>query len=136
MSEISLISSQRREYKDLSLVMGKNPVTADVVVVTGETAVKRAIKNLLLTRAGEVPFFPEFGSRLHELLFEPIDPITSARMESEIRDTITAFEPRVKILRLTITPSEDEHSYQIDLVLQIINLATPVTVTLFLARLR
>ena len=136
MAEISLISSQRREYKDLSLAMGKNPVTNDVIAVTADEAVKRSIRNLLLTRAGEVPFFPEFGSRLHALLFEPIDPITSARLESEIRDTIDAFEPRVRILRLTIIPSPDEHLYKIDLVLQIVNLATPVTLTLFLSRLR
>jgi phage baseplate assembly protein W len=32
----------------------------------------------LLTNVGEVPFLPNFGSRLDTLLFEPIDPMTTA----------------------------------------------------------
>jgi phage baseplate assembly protein W len=136
MAELSIIGSQKRQYKDLSLAFGRNPVTHDVNAVTGDEAVKRAIKNILLTRAGEVPFFPDFGSRLNALLFEPIDPVTTARIESEVRDSIAAYEPRVQILLLTITPTPDENQYQIDLVLQIINLATPITLTLFLTRFR
>jgi phage baseplate assembly protein W len=136
MAEISITGSQQRQYKDLSLAFGKNPVTSDVIAVTGDEAVKRAIKNLLLTRAGEVPFYPDFGSRLQSLLFEPIDPITTARIGSEIRSTIDAYEPRVQILSMVITPTPSEYQYQIDLVLQIINLASPVTLTLFLTRLR
>jgi phage baseplate assembly protein W len=136
MAEISLPGSQQRQYKDLSLAFGRNPVTNDVIAVTGDEAVKRSIKNLLLTRAGEVPFFPDFGSRLQSLLFEPIDPITTARIVSEISGTINAYEPRVQILSLVCTATPDEHQYQVDLVLQIINLASPVTLTLFLQRLR
>ncbi len=134
MAEIN--TSLTHQYKDVSLAFGKNPVTNDVIAVIGADAVKRSIKNLLMTRAGEVPFFPDFGSRLQSLLFELIDPITTTRIASEIRSTITAYEPRVQILSMVITPTPDEHQYQIDLVLQIINLAAPVTLTLFLQRLR
>lgn len=136
MAEIDIVGSQKRQYKDLSLTFGRNPVTSDVITVSDVDAVKRSIKNLLMTRAGEVPFFPEFGSKLQSLLFEPIDPITSARIESEIRATIQGFEPRVKILQLVITPTDDENQYQIDLTLQLVNLLIPITLTLFLQRLR
>jgi phage baseplate assembly protein W len=98
--------------------------------------VKRSIRNLLLTRAGEVPFLPTFGCRLAALLFEPIDAITSAQIEIEIRGTIDAFEPRVQIQSLVITPTDDELRYQIDLTLVLINLPEPLTLTLFLTRLR
>lgn len=125
-----------REYKDLSLTFTRNPVTHDVVTVTGEDAVKRSIKNLLMTVAGEVPFFPEFGSTLNRLLFEPIDPITTALLNSEIRATIGGFEPRVNIISLDITPTDDENRYQIDLVLHLVNLPQPITLSLFLSRLR
>jgi phage baseplate assembly protein W len=136
MAEIDIQSTQNRQYKDLSLTFGRNPVTNDVITVSGVDAVKRAIKNLLLTQAGEVPFFPDFGSRLQRILFEPIDAITSAQIESEIRAILGAYEPRCGILQLLINPTPDESQYQVDLVLQLVNLVTPITLTLFLQRLR
>lgn len=125
-----------REYKDISLSFTRNPVTDDIVSIRGEDAVRRSIKNLLSIFAGEVPFFPNLGTRLHGLLFEPIDPVTTALLESEIRDTIDAFEPRAKVETLVVTPSEDEHKYQIDVTFSLLNLTEPVTLTLFLSRLR
>jgi phage baseplate assembly protein W len=136
MAEVDINGTRNREYKDLSLSMGLNPVTNDVVSVTGIEAVKRSIKNLLSIQCGEVPFFPNLGSRLNELLFEPIDPITTIRIDSEIRATIEGFEPRARVVVLTITPTDDQHKYQIDLTLQLVNLAEPITLTLFLSRLR
>lgn len=136
MSEISVQSTQNRDYKDVSLSFGRNPVTGDVIAVTGADAVKRSVKNLLMTMTGEVPFFPDFGTSLYRLLFEPIDPITTALIESEIRATITGYEPRVTIRRLTVTPSEDELQYGIDMELQLVNLPQPITLTLFLTRIR
>ena len=133
MADVEFLRS--RQYKDLSLAFTKNPVTNDVVAVEGEDAVKRAIKNLLFTVAGEVPFFPDFGSTLQRLLFEPIDPITTALINSEIRATIGGFEPRASIASLDVTPTEDENRYQIDLVLQLVNLPQPITLSLFLTRL-
>lgn len=125
-----------REYKDMSLTMAKNPVTGDIVSVTGTEAVKRSLKNLINTVAGEVPFFPNFGSTVHELLFEPMDAITMTSLESSIRSTIQAYEPRVEILSLEVTPDEKELQYQVDLTIRLVNMLTPVTVSLYLKRLR
>ena len=104
-----------RVYKDFALSFGLNPVTNDVLSVTGAQAVIRAIKNLLLTNKGEVPFFPNFGTGLRRLLFEPIDPITTSLIETEIEATLNAFEPRAKILALVVTPNEDSNTYGISL---------------------
>jgi len=125
-----------REYKDFSLTMGMNPITNDIVAVTGEEAVKRSIKNLLYTVAGEVPFFPNFGSTINRLLFEPIDPITIINLESAIRACIEAFEPRVRIQSLVITPDVDELQFKVDITLRLVNLLAPITVSVFLKRLR
>lgn len=136
MAEINFTTTRAQQYKDLSLSMDKNPVTSDVIAVSDAEAVKRSIKTLLYTVAGEVPFFPEFGSRLNRLLFEPIDPITTALLNSEIAATIQGFEPRVKMTALNITPTPDESKYQVDIELQLIALAQPMSVSLFLSRLR
>jgi|SRR5579872_1731618 len=136
MAQIDITTTRTRVYKDLSLTFALNPITNDVMTVIGDDAVKRSIKNIIMTQAGEVPFFPRFGSRLNALLFDPIDPITTALISSEVEATITGFEPRVKILDLVVTPSEDEHQYQVTLTLQLLNQIEPITFTLFLTRLR
>lgn len=125
-----------REYKDLAMSFGINPVTNDVLSVTGVEAVKRAIKNLLSMNEGEVPFYPNLGSGIHELLFEPMDAITMSSLEHAIRAVIEAFEPRVRIERLDIRGSADELQYTVDITIRLLNLATPVTFSVFLKRLR
>ena len=136
MPEITTIFSTTRPYKDVSLTFARNVVTSDVVTVSGADAVKRSLKLLLMTRAGETPFFSEFGSRIFTLLFEPIDPITTVLLQHEIQATIEAYEPRVNIRRLTATPSSDEQGYDIDCLFTIVNQVAPVTLTLYLSRLR
>ena len=136
MPEISTIFSTTRLYKDVSLTFARNVVTSDVVTVSGADAVKRSLKLLIMSRAGETPFFPEFGSLIFPLLFEPIDPITTVLLQHEMRATIAAYEPRVNIRQLTVTPSSDEQGYDIDCLFTIVNQVAPVTLTLYLSRLR
>ena len=92
MPERSTIFTKTRPYKDVSLTFARNVVTSDVVTVSGEDAVKRSIKLLIMSRTGETPFFPEFGSLIFPLLFEPIDPITTVLLQHEMRATIAACE--------------------------------------------
>jgi phage baseplate assembly protein W len=136
MAQIDVNTTRKREYRDLSLSFTKNPVTNDVAVVTGADAVKRAIRTILLTNCGEVPFLPNFGSRLNELLFEPVDPITTSQIDAEIRATLAAFETRATILSLKIVPTPDEQRYDITVTMALVNLPDPITLTLFLNRLR
>ena len=136
MPELETDFTKTRPYKDVSLTFARNVVTSDVVTVSGADAVKRSIKLLLMSRAGETPFFPEFGSRIFTLLFEPIDTITSVLLQHEIQATIAAYEPRVNIRQLTVTPSSDEQGYDIECFFNIVNQAAPVTLTLYLSRLR
>lgn len=125
-----------RDYKDISLSMAMNPVTNDIVAVTGAQAVIRAIKVLLSTHAGEVPFFPSFATSLKRLLFEPIDAITTSLIETEIRSVIDTYEPRARVITLVAIPDEENNSYQIDLEIEIISTAQSVAFSVFLKRIR
>lgn len=40
-------------FKDLSISLGINPITKDILSTTGEAAVKRALYNIIMTRKGE-----------------------------------------------------------------------------------
>jgi len=136
MAEISTTFNVTRQYKDLSLTFARNPITSDVVSVSGAEAVKRSLRLLLSVDTGETPFFPEFGTRIKRLLFEPIDPITTVLLQREIETTIRSFEPRVQIQQLVVLPSADEQRYEVNLVFSMVNQTTPVTFTLYLSRLR
>ena len=136
MPEISTSHSTRRQYKDVSLTFGRNVVTSDVVTVTDADAIKRSLKLLLLSRTGETPFFPEFGSRIAAMLFEPIDPITTLLLQHEIQATITAYEPRIRIQELSLVPSADEQGFTLNCLFTIVNQLAPVLLTLYLSRLR
>lgn len=136
MAELTATLPTRRQYRDISLTFAKNPVTNDVVAVTDTDAIKRALRLILLSRTGETPFYPNFGSRISQLLFEPVDPITSVLLQNEIRDTIVAFEPRVALTSLLVRPSSDEQGYDVNIEFSIRTQVEPVTLTLYLSRLR
>lgn len=136
MPELSTTYSVTRQYKDLSLTMARNPITNDVVAVTGAEAVKRSLKFLLSINPGETPFFPDFGTNVSRYLFEPIDPITTVLIHREIENAIVTYEPRVRIQQLTVVPTVDESRYQINLVFSLVNQTDPLTLTLYLSRLR
>lgn len=136
MAELTATLPTRRQYRDLSLTFAKNPVTHDVVMVTDADAVKRSLRLILLSRTGETPFYPNFGSRITNLLFEPVDPITSVILQNEIRDTIAAFEPRVNLNAVVVTPRSDEQGYDINIEFSLRTQVDPVTLTLYLSRLR
>lgn len=70
--------------------------------------VRTDLIHLLLTRKGSRYFLPEFGTRLYEYIFEPLDGPTFAEIESEIRDSVEEFMPGVLITNIKITDASEE----------------------------
>ena len=64
-------------YKDLPLDFTPNPVTGDVRPITNEVAIKRSIKNLILTQKGTKPFMPDYGTIIKKYLFSSLNPFLS-----------------------------------------------------------
>lgn len=62
--------------------------------------------HLLLTRKGSRYYLPEFGTRLYDFVFEPIDGLTFQSIESDIRDAIQQFMPNLLVNQITIEPLE------------------------------
>ena len=63
-------SRSNKTYSDLNLNFTKNPATNDVARLTDVEAVRRSVRNLILTNEFERPFHPEIGSSIRGLLFE------------------------------------------------------------------
>ena len=59
--------------------------------------IRADLLNLLLTRKGSRYYLPEFGTRLYEFIFEPLDGLTFQAIESDIRDAIQRFMPNLLV---------------------------------------
>ena len=103
----------RRVYKDLNLNFGVNPVTNDVTTVTDVNAVKRSVRNLLLTNHYDRPFHPEIGSNIPYLLFENFGPVTGNQISRAIEEVITNFEPRAIVENVECFPLPNTNTYDI-----------------------
>lgn len=64
--------------------------------------------HLLLTRKGSRYYLPDFGTRLLEYIFEPLDGPTFSDIEGEIRDSISKYIPQLLINSITITPASED----------------------------
>ena len=103
----------KRVYKDLNLNFTANPVTKDVTTVTDVIAVKRSVRNLLLTNHYDRPFHPEIGSNIPYLLFENFGPVTGNQISRAIEEVITNFEPRAIVENVECFPLPNENTYDI-----------------------
>lgn len=85
-------------------------------------AINASIENILGTVPGERLFLPDFGSRISELLFQPIDDITASDLRSETIRAIEKWEPRVRIIdqETSIVPFPDDHRYQVIITYEVI----------------
>jgi phage baseplate assembly protein W len=64
--------------------------------------------HLLLTRKGTRYFLPDFGTRLYEYIFEPLDGPTFAQLEAEIRESVTTYIPNLKITSIQVYDASTE----------------------------
>jgi len=81
---------------------------------TEEQAISN-LKNLLLTRKGERPFQPLFGSDVYSLLFELIDRDIEERMSKTLSDDIKFWLPYIVIDNISIDTNPDRNSVKIQL---------------------
>ena len=117
-----------RVYKDLNLNFSINPVTGDVTNVTDVIAVKRSVRNLLLTNHYDRPFHPEIGSNVPALLFENVGPITGNQLQRAIEEMIGNFEPRARVENVECTPIVDQNKYSVSIYFYVENMPAELQV--------
>lgn len=77
--------------------------------VTDVELVKLDLLNHIFTRKGDRVMMPNFGTRIPDLAFEPMDGITLGILEEDLR-AVFEFDPRVELLALTIVPIYDSNA--------------------------
>ena len=126
-----------KEYVDLDLFFGRKNSNSDIQDITNVKAVKRSVRNLILTNHYEKPFHPEIGSGVRDILFEPMTPITAHVLTRKIQLVIENFEPRARLVGVKALPDLDRNAYEVVIEFYVVNTPTElVDLTVFLERLR
>lgn len=104
-----MLFKQSLKHPDIfNLISGKVDFDKDF------TSINRCIGLILTTGKGELLGDPEFGCRLYELLFNQYTDSLQEEVKTEIVESITRFEPRVKVdsSDITIEPVDDAERTQ------------------------
>ena len=87
-----------------------------------------------MTVPGEKPFQPEVGSRVNDLLFEPLDPFVVDALRDEIINTIKQHEPRVDLHIVDVQPIYTQKIVNISVQYKIVGLPIVEDITFVLQR--
>ena len=130
------ITRNVKQYRDLDLFFGRK-TNDDLNKVTDIEAVKRSVRNLILTNTFEKPFHPEIGGNVLGLLFEIMTPMVSAVISRKIEDSIINHEPRARLVGVKTQPDFDTNGYNVSVYFYVANAPTElVELDTFLERLR
>tara|TARA_B100000530_G_scaffold322642_1_gene257790 strand:- start:18 stop:449 length:432 start_codon:yes stop_codon:yes gene_type:complete len=125
-----------RIYADLNLSFTKNPATKDVARLFDVQAIKRSVKNIILTNKYERPFNSDFGCNLRGFLFENITEPLLVVIKDRISMAIEKFEPRVSVEDVFVKEEDGSNGISIMVSFKINGVEQPVTVSTFLQRVR
>ena len=124
-------------YSDIDLFFGPKTGSKDINKVIDATAVKRSVRNLILTNPYEKPLHPEIGSGVRDILFEPMTPITAYVLTMKIEEVIENFVPRARVIGVIAQPNLDNNAYEVTIEFYVVNAPTElVNMEVLLERLR
>lgn len=109
-------------YSDLSNKFDIDPDTGDIKIVTDMDAIKNSIENILNTPLGSRVMLPYFGSRIRNLLFEPIQANLGKLLQVEITSALNTWDDRVKVLGVETQVDVDKNTVAIQVVCDILGL--------------
>ena len=133
---MAIQKSRTYDFSDLDLDFIAHPTTGDVMKKTGVDAIKRSVRNLILTNFYDRPFQPWIGSNAQRLLFENANPLTANFLKDAIKEVLANFEPRVRVDEVIVRFDNDNNGYSTTIHFTILNSGEPITSTLFLERIR
>lgn len=124
------------EYKDIDIHFQANPNGGDVPYLANDKAITQAIKNLVFTNLYERPYKSKIASDVLRSLFENFTPAAVNILRNRIRDVIVNYEPRADLIDVTIDWRDEYHEMKVDILYRPMNARDPITITVFLEKLR
>lgn len=133
---ITPLKKRRELYSDFHKDLTVNPISLDLAMKKDEEAIKESLKNLILTDRGERLMQPNLGSDVRASLFENATPVTLKILEERVRDVINNYEPRVSIIDIDVTSLYDDNRVQVTIYFYVKNREEPISVDVFIERVR
>lgn len=128
--------SRKKGWADLDLSLTPHPIRKDIIPLRDDKAIKNAVKTLLQTNFYERPFQSTLGANLRGLLFEPNDVITRIALRENIREVLTASEPRISLQAIYVEEASQGTAFRITVLFRIKEYNTDQSVEIVLRRLR
>ncbi|MBA3533210.1 MAG: GPW/gp25 family protein [Ardenticatenales bacterium] len=81
----------------------------EIALARGEQDIDQSIRIILETIPGERVMRPEFGCRVHELIFAARDDSTRGMLISYVREALDRWEPRIELRGIEVNddPNND-----------------------------
>ena len=123
-------------YKDFDIIFDRHPVTRKLNTLTNNDAVKRSLKNIILTNKFERAYSPNFGSDIKSRLFEQFDTNIADDIANDIEFAVANYEPRVQLIDVLVREVPDQHGIEITIKFRARNQVDVDQVDLFVERVR
>ena len=81
--------------------------SGSIALGSGPEDINASIRMVIITAPGERVMRPQFGCRIWELLFEPINANTLGLMSEAVRDAVSQWEPRVDLEDVNVEPDPE-----------------------------
>lgn len=113
-------NANKEYYSDLEPNLKLDTRTNDVSKVINVESVKNSLVAIISTRKGERPFEPDFGCEIYSSLFENMNDFSAYTIENSIKQSITNYEPRVRLKSVQVVPFYDQNMYVISITYHVI----------------
>ncbi len=97
---------------DIESILGRGIIIpfrragSDIVFADGGKLIESAIKQIILTRRGELRWRPDFGINLDPRRHQNMTETLLATIQSDVMEGLQKFEPRIEIENVAVTPLE------------------------------
>ncbi len=79
-----------------------------MAMAQGAADIEQAIRVILGTARGERPMRPDFGCRIHELVFSPVSTSTASLAANYVEEALGWWEPRIDVTDVEVAPDKDD----------------------------
>lgn len=99
---------------DIDFNFRPHPLTGDIPLKRGSSAIIQSLKNIVLTSFYERGFNVVFGTSVRSSLFELYSALDLLTMKDYIKEAIRNFEPDVEVMDIVVTNAvEEDHSIDV-----------------------
>jgi phage baseplate assembly protein W len=79
--------------------------TGGVATSVAEDNIRECMALILATRPGERQMMPEFGCRIHELIYTPNTSANASLVAYHVQAALQRWEPRIDVIEVQATPT-------------------------------